>query len=111
VQHAEIFEELRDAAVGIEELDGAIDFIRLRRVEFQANPGAHAEEGTIHEHAFREIEDETRVTALQQLIEEGFEINAGGEIRAAGDLHHGGTLSDRHQHFADGALISKIFDL
>jgi hypothetical protein len=99
MQHAKIFEQFRDAAVGIEKLNGAIDFIGLRRVQFQAKPREHAEKGAVHEDAFGEVENETGVTALQQLIKEGFEINAGREVRAAGDLHHGGFFTDRHQHF------------
>ena len=94
VQHAEIFEEFRDAAVGIEQLDGAIDFVRLRRVQFQSEAGEDAEEGAVHEHAFGEIENETGIASLQELIEEGFEINAGREIGASGDLHQGGSFAD-----------------
>ena len=99
MQHAEVFQEFRDAAVGIEELDGAIDFVGLRRIQFQAEPSEHSQKGAVHEHAFGEVEDETGVAALQQLIEEGLEINAGGEVRASGDLHHGGFFTNGHQHF------------
>ena len=64
MQRAQIFQQLGDARVGIQQFDAAV--VRCGRlVQLQAEPGQHAEKGAVHEHAFRQINDEMAVALLR----------------------------------------------
>ena len=79
----EIFEEVRDARIGIEQLDGPNRVSVASIAEFEAQPGEDAEKGAIHQNAFGEIKDEAAVAFVSKPVDEGFEIDAGIEIGAA----------------------------
>jgi hypothetical protein len=86
-EDAEVFDEIEDAFVGVEEFDiwgGGFGVIVAEN-----ESGEDAEEGAVHRHAFAEIEDEFGEAALAQFADEILQIEACGVIRAAWGLNEG----------------------
>ena len=96
MQRAKIFEQFGDARVGIEQFNAAL-IGRAGLVQLDPKSGQHAQKRAVHEHALRQINDETVIALLAELGEQRFKIGAEREIGAARDFQAGKILADQYR--------------
>ena len=79
----QIFQEIGNAVVGIQQFKSGMVIAVVRVLEPQS--GEHAEERTVHQQAFREVQDEMRTTVLREAVDQRLEIDTVIETRPAAD--------------------------
>ena len=89
MQHPEVLKQLGDSRIRIGQFDPPVPLPWGGAVHFKTEPGEHSKKRAVHQHAFREIENEIAIAFLTQLIDQRFEIDTRIEIRPPDNLNTG----------------------
>src|SRR5437660_6960143 len=108
VENAQVFEQLSNARIGIEQFEVRTATVVRAGDHFQAESCEDAQKSAIHECAFGEVEHEIIVAFIAQFSDQRFEIDAGGEIGPSSNSDTGEFLA--HQHTHPGRLPAHAFD-
>src|ERR1035438_1740813 len=98
VKHAESFEQLSDARVGVDQFDAVTAVVAIAGAELKSKPSQDAEKGAVHERTLCQVEHEVATALLAELVDEGLEINARGEIGPPDNPDAGASFARPYQH-------------
>ena len=96
-QRAEVFQQLRDAGIWIEQFNGRP--INGALGHFQSKSSQDSEKRAVNERAFRKINDKAVTAFLREAGQECFQIRTAREIGAAHDFHTSGLVVCQDQNF------------
>ena len=68
-----------------------------RLVQFYPESGQHSQKSTVHEHAFRQIDDEPIIAFLVELVSRVLKSGLDVEIGAARDFQAGKLFADQYR--------------